>query len=144
MIRRVACMTITAWGVGCATPDVGQSCPDMTVPFESHSTIGSDVAQAQSPEAVEFNVTFPCEHPVCVLTLGHEPYCSKECTHDGQCPTGFACRPVMTVGPFAGVQFCVWKPCNRDTDCGDPWEYGCEVVPELSLEFETRLCRRRE
>jgi hypothetical protein len=124
----------------CETDDVGSACPEMRTPFEPGATLEGDVARAQSPEVVEFDVNFTCYDPVCVITLGHAPYCSRQCTRDSQCPAGFGCQVVMNVGPFEGESFCVWKECGAVSDCGDPWVMGCEPVPELSLEQETRFC----
>ena len=113
--------------------------------------------------------------PVCVITLGNKsPYCSQSCFEpdscpDGSpcekgfclsssgesqkvacvndCPQGFSCRTVMNVEPFKDRTFCVWKECEKDSDCGDPWVRQCTVIDELSLGDDTpdtKVCRFRD
>ena len=143
-MTRVAGVALALMAAGCQTHDVGTTCEGMEIPFEPGSTLEGDVTRAQAPEVIEFDVEFPCEDPVCVITLGHGAYCSRECSDDAHCPAGFTCSTVMGVGPFEGYRFCVWRQCTQDSDCGDPWLVGCEIVPELSLETPTRLCAFRE
>jgi hypothetical protein len=135
---------LLACAIGCETHDLGSPCPAMAIPFQPAEELDGGVQWAKGPEVVEFDVEFPCEDPVCVITLGHTPYCSRECATDANCPNGFQCRTVMDLGPFQGMRFCVWKTCAAPSDCGDPWVLGCERVPELSLQQETKVCRYHE
>lgn len=139
-VRHTVSIALAAMLVACVADDVGTVCDGMEVPFESGATFEGDVTRAQGVEIIEFNVEFPCEDPVCVATLARGAYCSRECSNDSHCPDGFSCVAVMNIGPFEGRTFCVWKECNAPSDCGDPWVMGCEVVPQLSLQNETRLC----
>lgn len=126
----------------CDSGDIGDVCDGMVVP--DSQAPGGDPTRTEGAELVEYNVLFPCDEPVCVATLGRGAYCSKECDRNGQCPTGFECREVMQLGPFAGRNFCVWSVCAVDSDCGNPWVAGCERVAELSLNGDVKLCKRRE
>lgn len=47
------------------------------------------------------------------------------CTTD-DCPSGFWCNPVATVGPFAGKLYCQRQTgCFKDVDCNAPGDYSC-------------------
>lgn len=138
---RWLCLVVTGLFVaGCESDDIGDACPQMVVPIPSGATEEGDVLRAQASEIVEYSVEFPCEHSVCIATLGKTPYCSKECSKDTHCPTAFECRSVMDMGPFSNREYCAWRQCVDAEDCGNPFEYSCEHSPELSLGKNVGLC----
>ncbi|OGR12744.1 MAG: hypothetical protein A2341_18375 [Deltaproteobacteria bacterium RIFOXYB12_FULL_58_9] len=125
---------------GCQDDDIGVDCKGMDIPVESGATSEGDVMRAQGSEIVEYNAEFPCQTTVCIATLGRGGYCTQECTRDEQCPQAFSCRQVMDIGPFADSKYCSWKECENDDECGDPYEYACAKVEELSLGEVVKLC----
>ncbi|MBI5508684.1 MAG: hypothetical protein HY903_08015 [Deltaproteobacteria bacterium] len=133
-------MLVAVLVAGCETNDIGKECAGMSIPTQSGATSEGDVFRAQGSEAVEYDTAFPCADIVCVATLGTKPYCSRECATDRNCPLAFECKTVMTYGPFAERQYCVWRTCERDQDCGDPWTIACKEVPELSLNVPFKVC----
>jgi hypothetical protein len=139
-MRVLAILVALLAAAACDDSDIGQECTGMDIPVPSGASAEGDVLRAQGSEIVEYNAEFPCQTTVCVATLGRGGYCSQECTKDTHCPKAFECRTVMDMGPFAEQHFCVWKQCSRDEDCGDPYEYICAKVAELSLGEVVRVC----
>lgn len=113
---------VVAFVSGCNDDDVGTSCPQMQVPSgdNSASTSGS-----QYPADVEVNTEFPCDSLTCVVSSGREPYCSRECVSDVNCPSAFTCSVLSTIGPLANRKFCVWRGCRAQLECGDVSKYDC-------------------
>ena len=130
--------------VGCyATGGVGDPCEDLEVPPTNTSEIDGGLATSQGFDIVEKDTSFPCDGVICIATVGRGGYCSRECVSNDDCPNGFECAIATSLGPFANQTFCVWTRCEQDTDCGDPWLFQCETVPELSLAGEVKLCGLR-
>jgi hypothetical protein len=121
----------------CQTSDVGKSCPQLLADTQPTDSYGS---RAETQEVVEQNVTFPCDDFVCVATAGRSGYCTQKCREDVGCPDGFVCRTVQAVGPFANDKFCVWKHCDKRSDCGNMKSFCCTPVPGASPTEEIKLC----
>jgi hypothetical protein len=126
------CLAVCAqlFAVGCDSTDVGKPCPGMDVPNTGTSTTQGDVVIAQGAQIVEYSAAFPCDSGICVATIGANPpgYCSALCTSDKDFPRAMGCAPVMTQGPFANNTYCVWRRCQTDADCGDPWTIDCKPI----------------
>jgi len=128
-------------GSGCETTDVGKACTGMKVPYPGGATSSGDVINAFGSQIVEYNASLPCESGICVATIGNGGYCSRMCSHDSDCPQAMQCAEVMTQGPFANNTYCIWRQCQTDADCGDPWTIGCKpIVPYSSF----MLCTFRQ
>jgi hypothetical protein len=140
MSRLALTLTLAAALIACEDNDIGRECTGMVVPVPSGGSSEGDVMRAQGSEIIEYNAQFPCSTTVCVATLGRGAYCSQECTRDEDCPSAFECREIMSLGPFAGQQLCAWKRCTSSGSCGDPDEFICSRVEELSLGEIVRLC----
>jgi hypothetical protein len=143
-VRTLVLLIALSLMVACQNHDIGADCPDLEVTNPGGVTEEGDVERSQGQQAVEFNTLFPCNSTACVATLGRGSYCSEECASNVNCPDGFSCEHVITAGPFTERKFCVWKICNEDADCGDPWTVECALVPELSVEEPVKQCRWRD
>lgn len=107
--------------VACENDDLGTFCPMEVTPIEQPT----DPLDVSFPSVVEVNTRFPCDALVCVSTLGREPYCSRECVSDSNCPSAFVCETVTELEPFAERSYCVWRPCTVQLECGDTSRYDC-------------------
>jgi hypothetical protein len=95
---------------GCApSDDTGTCCA--VGPNVDPSTIPSP-----SPAVVAQNLEFNCESATCVSFQSSKPYCSRSCTMDSDCASGFSCETLVhanapPLSQDAGVpsRFCV-KP----------------------------------
>jgi hypothetical protein len=123
--------------MGCDNSDVGDACPALLNGVVPASGEGSSV---ETQEVVEQNISFPCDDFTCVATGGRAGYCSKKCRDNLGCPSGFECRTVQSVGPFANDKFCVWKHCNKSSDCGSMKSFCCTPVPSANPTEEIKLC----
>ncbi|MEM6531893.1 MAG: hypothetical protein AAF654_04685 [Myxococcota bacterium] len=126
--------------VACTNSDIGQSCPELLE--SSGATI--DDGRAVTDEVVGQDPRFPCDDLICIATGGVAGYCSKKCRADVTCPSAFECRTVQPIGEFASDQFCAWKTCSNDDDCGDTDEYCCRSVPNSGPLDEVKLCGFRD
>ncbi|MEL6340519.1 MAG: hypothetical protein AAFP04_14430 [Myxococcota bacterium] len=125
---RAACL----WGLmlaaaACSDTDVGTECPIDDLNAATEDTPGSN------PEVVEVNTLFPCESLTCVSTDGRSGYCSRECRSDANCPSAFTCAQVVSIGPFSDREYCVWRRCQVDFECGDVETYACRDEPGSTL-----------
>lgn len=139
----IMALTLSAACFSCQEHDIGQPCPQLL----DGSPLGSDLPpnETQVEEIVEQNVTFDnCSSLVCIATLGDTGYCSRKCRNDAGCPAGFECRQVQTIGPFADSQFCAFKRCETDGDCGDAEKYVCRTIDDVHPTLEVKLCRFKE
>jgi hypothetical protein len=142
-LAHASCLAAFCVLAACTKDDLGNPCPQMVVPHQGKATTNGDLERTEGSEVVEYNTEFPCRDIVCVATLGRGSYCTHECDSDADCPRAFVCREVTKEGPFVKRKYCVWRACQTDEDCGDPWVMACSVVPELGLTEEVRLCELR-
>ena len=137
MLRPAFCFLLSSATVGtvaCQSDDIGKPCTGMNVPYTGGATNDGDAISALGSQIVEYNTDFPCDAAVCVATIGSGGYCSRECATDHDCPGAFSCGTVMSYGPFTDRKYCIWRACQTDDDCGDPWTLGCRpIVPYSSF-----------
>lgn len=150
---------VASAGFACDDEDVGEPCGDLSTsvgaqPIEDEKPV-TEVIRLESDRACE---TFQCiSHsglsPYCTkscaldssVTLGScandrdcdplfgDPTGNTICV-DGQCidddcPEGFVCRPLQTVGTLAGERVCVRKSgCQNNLDCEDLGAFECRQL----------------
>jgi len=119
---------------GCASNDIGQPCPDL---LTDAGTGGA--SYTETAEVVAQDVSFPCDEFICIASEGTDGYCSKKCRTDAGCPSGFTCRIIQSVGPFATQKFCAWKRCTNRSDCGSNKSSFC-CYPPIDANEELKLC----
>lgn len=127
------------FATGCETTDLGNDCP-MEVP-EIETAAGP--SSVDYPSVVEVNTLFPCDSLTCVSAQGREPYCSRECVRDSNCPTAFECLEVTALEPFEDRRYCVWRACRVALECGDPETYDC-IPGNYGPDAAPGLCGFRE
>ncbi len=125
---------------GCDDTDIGQDCPELEAVEGPSGGGGQTVTQ----EVVAVDPRFPCDDLICIATNGIAGYCSKKCRSDVSCPPAFECRTVQPIGEFANDQFCAWKACSSDDDCGDADTYCCREDNGSDPVNEVRLCGFRD
>jgi len=134
-------MSFTGALVACQGNDLGHACPqlltDKTTGVVTPPFSGSG-AEITTQEAVGQDASYSCASLICVATQGRSGYCTQKCLDDAGCPGGFTCRVVQSVGYFANVSFCVWKECDKKSDCGNM--QCCTVVPFDHPVKELSLC----
>jgi hypothetical protein len=125
--------------------DVGQRCP-MEVPA---ATAPSDGASAIYPTVIEVNAQFPCDSLTCAATAGRSAYCTEACRSDRSCPAAFECRVVVEIdlalaeeSAFARREYCVWRGCHVQLECGDVSRYDC-VLGDYGPSAPPGLCGLR-
>jgi hypothetical protein len=121
----------------CEHNDIGHGCPQLLGDQDSGTAAGTRV---ETQEVVQQDVTFPCDELICIATDGRAGYCSKRCREDAGCPSGFECRTIQSIGPFAGEMFCAWKRCDSRSDCGSTSEFCCVPAPSPEAGQELKLC----
>lgn len=126
--------------LGCDSSDVGSACPELLETTDARSEDG----RSETEEIVGINPRFPCDDLVCIATNGDAGYCSKKCRSDDACPSAFECRTVQAIGEFASDQFCAWRRCEEDDDCGDSDDYCCRDANNSDPINEVRLCGFRD
>lgn len=124
----------------CEDSDLGEPCPELLETGDAVAGGGRSVTQ----EIVGVDPRFPCDDLICIATNGVAGYCSSKCRADGACPSAFECRTVQAIGEFEADQFCAWRTCSVDNDCGDPDEYCCRSVPNAGPQGEVKLCGFRD
>lgn len=134
-------VALAAGLVACQSSDLGQPCPlllkdPVTGAFTPPFT-GSG-ANITTQEVVGQDSSYPCASMICVATQGRSGYCTQKCLDDAGCPAGFTCRIVQSAGYFANVSVCVWKECDKNSDCGNM--QCCAVVPFDHPAKELSLC----
>ena len=84
---------------GCGN-DIGEPCYIQNLPSCGRAKIIEDV-------------TIPCDGNICIAVnyINDKPegYCSKKCSKDSNCPSGYACRALNKSGTFEDVKVCVDK-----------------------------------
>lgn len=126
--------------LGCEDTDIGQDCPEL----EADAPPSGGDGRTETQEIVAVDPRFPCDDLICIATSGVEGYCSSKCRSDVSCPSAFECRTVQPIGEFANDQFCAWKVCSNDDDCGDPDTYCCRPDNGSDPVNEVRLCGFRD
>lgn len=126
--------------IACNDTDIGQDCPEL------EDIAGPDASdgRAETREIVAVDPRFPCDDLICIATGGVAGYCSIKCRDDVSCPSAFECRVVQPIGEFANDQFCAWKECGSDDDCGDPDTYCCGEDNGSDPARSVRLCGFRD
>ncbi|MEM6732901.1 MAG: hypothetical protein AAF658_15200 [Myxococcota bacterium] len=140
---RIALLLVAAVALGgCDDTDIGNECPQLL----EQSAPASDGTEGRSEtqEIVGISALFPCDDLICIATDGIAGYCSRRCRSDAACPSAFECRTVQPIGEFANDQFCAWRQCASDGDCGDTETYCCRDVDGVDPVNEVRLCGFRD
>ena len=137
----VACGLLALGGFACESNDIGKPCPQLLGDADPGSAAGRRV---ETQEVVQQDVTFPCDELICIATDGRSGYCSKRCREDAGCPTGFECRTVQSIGPFASDKFCAWKKCQSVSNCGSKDQFCCVTAPSPEAGQELKLCDFKE
>jgi len=138
---------------GCTTDDIGKRCEAKPTPVIASEPVGGE---HPTNEIVAVQRNGSCESFECLSHRGYPAYCTRACAYDtktakgecttnadctrplhcylGQCqdddcPSGFECRPVQTVGPLAGQLFCVQKEnCAGNFDCESLGHVDCKKL----------------
>lgn len=130
----IALVTPLALLSACETHDLGQSCE-----LDEEAMTSTD-SRTETTEVVIQDVSLLCDELICVGSDGREPYCSKKCRSDAACPDGFECRLVQEIGDLQSQEFCVWKRCEKRSDCGPSEEFCCELIEGSDPAQEFSLC----
>lgn len=131
------CCLLAAGLTACPSNDIGKPCPQLKLDAPALQTDGH---RATTQEVVAQDPDYPCDQLVCIATLGHDSYCSKPCDHNNDCPTGFDCRVIQDVGPFAGRKFCAFARCSTADDCGSSDDFCCASDQGADPNQELGLC----
>ncbi len=75
-----------------------------------------------------------CETFICLNHLNMPPYCSRRCDDNNPCPDGFTCQAVQDLGAHAGEAYCVFAPCEKDSDCQDVKLYQCATIASTTTD----------
>lgn len=122
---------------GCAADDIGKACPQLLGDESAGTQSG---ARSVTQEVVAQDISFPCEQMVCIATAGRLGYCTKACRENAGCPAGFECREIQPFPPFAGEQFCAWKPCKTAADCGKKGLFCCREALGATVAEKPMFC----
>ena len=133
-------LLLSSLSFACDDTDIGQACPELADTGGAMSGEG----RSETEEIVAVDPRFPCDDLICIATNGVAGYCSRKCRSDVSCPSAFECRTVQPIGEFANDQFCAWKQCASDGDCGDPKTYCCREDNGSDPVNEVRLCGLRD
>lgn len=92
---------------GCEDNDLGRCCA-----YPSNHDGGSlPKPQPDGGSTVSEDPALNCQDLSCVSYQGSQPYCTRPCTPNSSCPSGFVCQQVLhaSVGADASVDsyFCV-------------------------------------
>lgn len=111
--------------IGCETKtDVGEVCSE-------NPRIVSETMQPQISETrVVQDVAFErCAQFLCISVEGHNPYCTRRCRVDSDCPTHFICEHPVLFGPLS-------RSCDDDGGACEPADY-CVRASEWEPEPES-------
>ncbi len=149
-LAALAGASLCLWG--CESDDVGQPCADEEATSIGDTPISGEQPWV---EVVRMQRDGACESFKCLRHEGLSPYCTRECefiegeegggectTDDDcsgdtncadegicrldDCPAGFKCAGIQTVGPLAEDVYCVRRiDCEENLDCRSLGTIGC-------------------
>jgi hypothetical protein len=115
---------------GCAFDDVGTPCsvPSGDPSIVPRATIGPG---GELLTQVAVSAAFNCDETICVADRAAPAYCTKPCTHSGDCPSSYGCASAVTADPGPSAQI---RPDTKLCIRSDVLEQGAKVViPSASL-----------
>lgn len=148
-----ACLVLAAVFWHCTSDDTGKACTGSVGTYASNTVTDENTSQG----LVSVSTDSKCQSFDCITDQGLPSFCSRTCTMskaaahaasctldsdcsspaqcyngvctDDDCPGGFWCKVVQTVGPLANERFCIQRTgCTNDYDCGHIGVNTCQSL----------------
>lgn len=97
-MRFLLCFSLS-FAAACETPnDIGEVCSE--IPRIVSETMQPQVGETRVVQDVAFE---RCAQFLCISVEGHNPYCTRRCQQDSDCPEHFICKHPVEFGPLSRV-----------------------------------------
>ncbi|MBM64988.1 MAG: hypothetical protein CMH55_01985 [Myxococcales bacterium] len=111
-MRLVLCLSLGLCAA-CETPnDIGEVCSE--IPRIVSETMQPQVGETRVVQDVAFE---RCAQFLCISVEGHNPYCTRRCQVDSDCPEHFSCEHPVEFGPLSRVCADDGGPCEPADYC---------------------------